>query len=56
MQHFTVNITNDNVIECTEMFNMSISPKQTLCGLNNSNGNAQVTIINDDGMYFCNYC
>lgn len=48
---FTVNITNDNTIECTETFNLSISIEKTLCGLSSNNDDAQVIIIDDDGKY-----
>ena len=49
MQQFTINITNDNIVECNETFSMSISTEGIWCGLNNDNSSAQVTIINDDG-------
>ena len=49
MQQFTVNITNDNIIECTEMFNMTISTEGVWCGLTSSSNSAQVTIMDDDG-------
>ena len=51
VQQFTVNITNDNIIECTETFNLSVSIDKTLCGLSSSNSSAQVSIIDDDGKY-----
>ena len=54
VQQFNVNITNDNIIECTETFNLSISIEKTLCGLSSSNSNAQVVIVDDDGEYHCN--
>ena len=44
---FDINLINDNIVECTEVFNMVISPT-SWCGLASTN-NAQVTIINDDG-------
>ena len=47
MQQFTINITDDNIIECTEAFILSI--EGTWCGLNSSEGRAQVIIIDDDG-------
>ena len=48
VQQFTINITNDDIIECNETFYLSISTEGSWCGLNNSNGTAQVTIIDDD--------
>ena len=47
MQQFTINITDDNIIECTEAFTLSI--EGTWCGLNSSEGRARVIIIDDDG-------
>jgi len=44
---FDVNMTNDDIVECTEVLNLVISPT-SWCGLTTAN-NAQVTIINDDG-------
>ena len=49
MQQFTVNITNDNIIECTEIFKMIISTEEVWCGLTSSSNSAQITIIDDDG-------
>lgn len=46
-QQFTINITDDDIIECTEAFSLSI--EGTWCGLNSSEGRAQVIIIDDDG-------
>ena len=46
-QPFTINIINDNIIECTEAFSLSI--EGTWCGLNSSDGRAQVIIMDDDG-------
>ena len=44
---FDVNLNDDDIVECTEVFNLTISPT-SWCGL--ASGNiAQVTIINDDG-------
>ena len=54
MQQFTVNITNDNIVECTEEFTLSISAEKTVCGLNSSNGNARVIVNDDDSK--CYYC
>lgn len=58
-QQFTVNVTNDNIIECNEMFNLSISAEETTCSLNTSNSNTQVVIVNDDGkclqLFECNF-
>jgi len=44
---FGINLNNDNIVECTEVFNLVISPT-SWCGLASGNA-AQVTIINDDG-------
>jgi len=44
---FDINLNNDNIVECTEVFNLVISPT-SWCGLASGN-NAQVTVINDDG-------
>lgn len=49
MQQFDVYIINDNLVECTEAFNLSISTEGTWCGLNSSNGSAQVIIFDNDG-------
>ena len=49
-QPFTINIINDNIIECIEAFSLSI--EGTWCGLNTSNGRAEVIIIDDDGKKF----
>ena len=46
-QSFTINIINDNIIECTEAFSLSI--EGTWCGVNSSDGRAQVIIMDDDG-------
>lgn len=54
MQKFTVNITDDDIIECNEFFNLSISTEGALCGLTSSNNNTQVMIENDDGKKFLN--
>ena len=48
MHQFTINITNDSIIECDETFSLSISTMGTWCGLNNDNGTTEVTIIDDD--------
>ena len=48
-QQFTINITDDDIIECTEAFSLSI--EGTWCGLNSSEGRAQVIIIDDDGKH-----
>ena len=45
---FDINLNDDEIIECTEVFNVVISPT-SWCGLVSGN-TAQVTIINDDGM------
>ena len=52
-QLFTINIINDNIIECTEAFILSI--EGTWCGLNSSDGRAQVIIMDDDGKYLKQY-
>ena len=49
-QPFTINIINDDIIECVEAFSLSI--EGTWCGLNSSNGRAEVIIIDDDGKNF----
>ena len=46
-QPFIINIINDDIIECTEAFSLSI--EGTWCGLNSSDGRAQVIIMDDDG-------
>lgn len=46
---FIIDIINDNIVECNETFSLSIPTEGTWCGLNNNNGSAQVTIVNDDG-------
>ena len=40
-------MNNGDIVECTEVFNLTISPT-SWCGVANGN-TAQVTIINDDG-------
>ena len=45
---FDINLSNDDILECTEVFNLVIS-RTSWCGLTTVN-NAQV-IIKDDGMY-----
>ena len=49
MRSFTIDITNDNIVECNETFFLSISADGTWCGLNNTNSGTQVTVVNDDG-------
>ena len=49
MHQFTINIINDNIIECNETFSLSISTMGAWCGLNNDGGTTEVTIIDDDG-------
>jgi len=44
---FDINLNDDDIVECTEVFNLVISPT-SWCGLTTVN-NAQVTIVNDDG-------
>ena len=44
---FDITVNNDDIVECTEVFNLTISPT-SWCGVANGN-TAQVTIINDDG-------
>ena len=44
---FDITVNNDDIVECTEVFNMVISPT-SWCGVAIGN-TAQVTIINDDG-------
>ncbi|XP_065905004.1 uncharacterized protein [Dysidea avara] len=43
---FDINLNDDDVVECTEVFDVIISPR-SWCGLASGN-NAQVIIINDD--------
>ena len=51
-QQFTIDITNDEIIECTEIFKLSITTGGTWCGVNiHESGIIQVTIIDDDGKY-----
>lgn len=51
MKHYTINIINDDIIECIEAFTLSIM--DTWCGVNtDDNSNAQVIIIDDDGKNF----
>ena len=56
LQQFTINITNDNITECNETLYLSISTEEAWCGLNNSNGSVQVTIIDDDGRKYVTIC
>ena len=44
---FNITVNNDDIVECTEVFNLVISPT-SWCGLVSGN-TAQVNIINDDG-------
>ena len=46
-QPFTIDIINDDIIECIEAFSLSI--EGTWCGLNSSDGRAEVIIIDDNG-------
>ena len=48
---FTINITNDAIIECYELFNLSIAINEAWCGLTSTNNAAQVTIVDDDGQW-----
>ena len=44
---FDITVNNDDIVECTEVFNLVISPT-SWCGVDSGNI-AQVTIINNDG-------
>ena len=51
MQAFTINIVNNNAIECNETFNVTIV-SVTTCGVTiGSNNISQVMITDDDGKY-----
>lgn len=49
VQQFSISINNDNIVECTETFTLSISTEGIWCGLNTSHSIAQVIIIDNDG-------
>jgi len=53
MQQHTIVIINDNIIECTETFDLFIST-ESQCWLTSSNNATRVSIIDDDGKKYCN--
>ena len=59
MQPLTININDDNIVECDEMFNVTIVPVTT-CGVTiGSNRISEVMIRDDDGKYrffICSFC
>ncbi len=50
---FEVPITTDIIVEPDETFTMSINPNQDV-EFGDANGEATVTIVNDDGKKYCN--
>jgi len=52
MQKHNVRIINDNIIECTEAFDLFISTGNQ-CWLTSSNNATRTSIINDDGKKYC---
>ena len=51
MQSFTMNITDDNIVECPESFNVAIV-SVTGNGVTTGNvDNVEVTILDDDGKW-----
>ena len=59
MQSLTINIIDDNIVECNEMFNVTMVPVTT-CGVTiGSNRISEVMIRDDDGKYrffICGFC
>ena len=51
MQTFTINIINNNIVECNETFNVTMV-SVTTCGVTiGSNSNSEVMIRDDDGKH-----
>ena len=51
MQPFTVNINNNDIVKCNEMFNVTMM-SVTTCGVTiGSNGISEVMIRDDDGKH-----
>ena len=56
MQSFTINITNNNIVECNEIFNVAIV-SVTTCGVAIGNNNrSEVIIIDDDSKWNVMVC
>ena len=59
MQLLTINIIDDNIVECNEIFNVTIV-SVTTCGVTiGSNRISEVMIRDDDGKYrffICSFC
>jgi len=54
---FTINISNDDVVECIETFNVTITSIES-CGFTIGNNNTSEVMIKDDDskFYYCIYC
>ena len=48
---FNVSIHEDNILEGNETFNLIIDPSSLPSKVNVANGQATVTIVDNDGMY-----
>ena len=51
MQTFTINIVDNGIVECTEIYRVTIV-SVTTCGVTiGNNNNSEVMIIDDDGKH-----
>ena len=59
MQSLTINIIDDNIVECDEMFNVTMVSVTTYGVTIGSNRISEVMIRDDDGKYrffICSFC